>query len=525
MHEGAPDRHLSSNGEGFVTPSDQYTRFTKTQKTIILGITSLSALVAILEATIYLPSIVVIQDDLRTTDVLTNLTITVYVLATAFAPVVWATLSDRYGRRPVYILSNLVCLAASIVMIFTSNIGMLIALRIVQGAGSSASLSVGAGTISDIFDITERGRAFGTFSLGPIFGGVIGPTIGGVIATQFGWRHIFTAIAIATVVLLAATYIFVPETLYRIWARQKASKAKRTSNGSTEMLHTLVGDDSNTTPASRDSIITEILRLFKAMRYLKYAFVLLIMYQGAALFLAVQAWSSQGFRNQARIYSLDPQTMGFFSLVFAAFNVVGSLTAGSIADRAILASKRKYGTPRAEDRLWQSAWGLGFIIAGFLIMGWCYEFAIDWKVPVFTAFPLLGFGFSTSFNPAGTYLIDIFPHEAASVTSVSNMLRNAIAAIAPVVAPALEQAGGVGWQYTTWCFFILLATIGTVWVASRGYGARMKRPEWAHEELSVGQKDEEIVQSELNAPGLSAVTVHTQGGEEVDTTVEDIKIR
>ncbi|CAG8717896.1 29097_t:CDS:2, partial [Racocetra persica] len=64
-------------------------------------------------------------------------------------------------------------------------------MRSFQACGGSSVISIGAGTLSDIFITTERGRAFGWFYLGPLLGPVIGPTIGGYLTQYLGWRFIF----------------------------------------------------------------------------------------------------------------------------------------------------------------------------------------------------------------------------------------------------------------------------------------------------------------------------------------------
>lgn len=115
-----------------------------------------------------------------------NLSIALYTVATAIAPLFWAALSESYGRKPIYLSSLSICLIASVALVFTPNLGIgwLIGWRVVQGTGACAAFSVGAGTISDVFRMEMRGRAMGFYSLGPLVGALIGPP--GVLCEKIG---------------------------------------------------------------------------------------------------------------------------------------------------------------------------------------------------------------------------------------------------------------------------------------------------------------------------------------------------
>lgn len=82
---------------------------------------------------------------------------------------------------PLDLASLLVCLGASVALVLTPEMGIvwLVVWRVLQGCGACAAFSVGAGTISDVYRIEQRGRAFGINSLGPLLGALIGPPIGG----------------------------------------------------------------------------------------------------------------------------------------------------------------------------------------------------------------------------------------------------------------------------------------------------------------------------------------------------------
>jgi MFS family permease len=111
----------------------------------------------------YNPALLTIAEEFDCSETLVNASVTVYSLVLAIAPLVWGPMSDRMGRRPVYLAAASVFVVGCLGCWFSINIYMLIAFRFLQGAGGSAVMSVGAGTIADIHRKEERGRAMGLY--------------------------------------------------------------------------------------------------------------------------------------------------------------------------------------------------------------------------------------------------------------------------------------------------------------------------------------------------------------------------
>jgi MFS family permease len=89
---------------------------------------------------------------------------------------------------------------------------MLICFRALAAVGSSAVMSLGAGTISDIYVPEQRGRAIGMYTLGPLIGPAVGPIIGGYLTQGFGWRSIFWFLTVLTAILWVLLFFWLPET-------------------------------------------------------------------------------------------------------------------------------------------------------------------------------------------------------------------------------------------------------------------------------------------------------------------------
>ncbi|CEI38405.1 hypothetical protein FVEN_g12404 [Fusarium venenatum] len=92
-------------------------------------------------------------------------------------------LSEIYGRRIVLNLANIFFCAFTLGYALAPNLGGLITMRLLAGLGGSTCLTLGASVMSDLFLRQQRSRAMSMYSLGVIFGPVLGPICGGCINT------------------------------------------------------------------------------------------------------------------------------------------------------------------------------------------------------------------------------------------------------------------------------------------------------------------------------------------------------
>ncbi len=139
------------------------------------------------------------------------------VLATSFAvmqflfgPVIGA-LSDRFGRRPVLLLSLLVMALDYLVMAVAQTIWLLVAARIIAGI-TAATYSTATAFIADITPPDQRGSRFGLIGAGFGVGFVLGPLIGGLLAGIDTRAPFYAAAALAMANLIFGWFVL-PETV------------------------------------------------------------------------------------------------------------------------------------------------------------------------------------------------------------------------------------------------------------------------------------------------------------------------
>ncbi|ORX45274.1 MFS general substrate transporter [Hesseltinella vesiculosa] len=150
-----------------------------------------------------------------------QLTTSLFILFGGIGPIFWASMSDFYHvRRFLYLVSLLIFTVASAGCALVTNIWLLVVLRCIQSVGTSVTMSVGAGTVSDCWEVTERGSAFSVLFVGQFFGPLIGPIIGGGLTTGLGWRSTFWFCFAYGLFLFWFLFTFLPET-YREKGRWK----------------------------------------------------------------------------------------------------------------------------------------------------------------------------------------------------------------------------------------------------------------------------------------------------------------
>ena len=86
-------------------------------------------------------------------------------------------------------------------------------MRTFSGGAAASVQAVGAGSVADIWETKERGKAMGMFYLGPLCGPLFAPIIGGVLAQTLGWRSTQWFLAIYGAVTLIIIIFAMPETL------------------------------------------------------------------------------------------------------------------------------------------------------------------------------------------------------------------------------------------------------------------------------------------------------------------------
>ena len=141
-----------------------------------------------------------------------QMTLSIFVIGFGTAQLAVGPLSDRFGRRPVLLCGLALYLIASVLCALSPSIWLLIAARLLQALGCSATFIIGRAIIRDAYAPEDGMRvmvkASSWLSLTPL----LGPIIGSYFEVWFGWRAAFAFHALVSSCLLIAVFLRLPET-------------------------------------------------------------------------------------------------------------------------------------------------------------------------------------------------------------------------------------------------------------------------------------------------------------------------
>ena len=177
---------------------------------LILGLLSCLGPFAI---DMYLPAMPLIGDNLGVTPMGMQSTITAYFAAFGIAQMFYGPWADQAGRKlPLYAGIAMFVLGTILCMTATSGTGLIVG-RFVQGLGGAALGVVPRAIVRDMMTGAEATRMMAkimlTFSVSPM----LAPVVGSALLVITGWRGIFAALLVASVVSLALLALAQPETL------------------------------------------------------------------------------------------------------------------------------------------------------------------------------------------------------------------------------------------------------------------------------------------------------------------------
>ncbi|HYM21961.1 MAG TPA: MDR family MFS transporter [Vicinamibacterales bacterium] len=142
---------------------------------------------------------------------------TIYMLTSTVSVPIFASLSDRYGRKPyfmlgatLFVLSSALCGAAGkFTFLPIDGMGQLIVFRGLQGVGGGMVIGILFTIVGDIFSPIERGKYQGLFAALWGVASIFGPTLGGWLTDNWSWRACFYVnLPVGVVVLLAMHFQF-----------------------------------------------------------------------------------------------------------------------------------------------------------------------------------------------------------------------------------------------------------------------------------------------------------------------------
>lgn len=202
-----------------------------------------------ISASVFFPALGSLQQELRANDPLVAASVSSFIAGQGVFPLLWSSLSEVTGRKKCYIVAlgeltllsrsiaaeppltrslrtrfylAVIYVVGSVVCSRSNSIGVFIAMRVLQSLGSSAVLSLGAGTLADMYDVSlvssrpfdlaltpsffqthERGEKLGVYYSVPLLGPALGPIVGGAVTSASDWRAAFYFLVAVSLLILS----------------------------------------------------------------------------------------------------------------------------------------------------------------------------------------------------------------------------------------------------------------------------------------------------------------------------------
>lgn len=158
------------------------------------------------------PAFGAMADDLGSTPVAVQQTISSYLLGYGLMSLFHGAISDAVGRRPVILWGTALFGLASVGCALSTDLTTLLVFRFIQGLCAGVGMIVGRAVIRDVFDGEEAQRLMSQVSMIFSIAPAIAPIVGGWILGFGDWHAIFWFLAILSLVLGALVWRVLPET-------------------------------------------------------------------------------------------------------------------------------------------------------------------------------------------------------------------------------------------------------------------------------------------------------------------------
>src|SRR3954470_13309976 len=178
--------------------------------TLTLGVLSLSALAYVLLQSMVLPALPEIGRALHTSQSTVAWVLTAYLISASVATPVLGRLGDMFGKQRMLLIVLALLVAGSILAALTSSVPVMLAARVIQGAGG-AIFPLAFSIIRDEFPRERVAGAIGLISALIGVGAGVAIVIAGPIVEHLSIHWLFWIPAVMTSIALVATIFWVPE--------------------------------------------------------------------------------------------------------------------------------------------------------------------------------------------------------------------------------------------------------------------------------------------------------------------------
>ncbi|OAA61356.1 Major facilitator superfamily domain, general substrate transporter [Cordyceps fumosorosea ARSEF 2679] len=390
--------------------------FSSAKKVSILVQMSLLALVGSLGTSIIAPAEPVIARYTNTSTEVATLVLSLYVLGFAVGPLLWAPVSEVFGRRwsmlpPVFGLALF-----SVGTATSTNAASIFVTRFLAAVFGSAPQSNVSAAMGDFYGPKTRGVAMTFFAVCVVGGPTLAPLIGSALLVnpKLGWRWTEYMQAIISFAVVVICIFFLPETYGPVLLRRKAARLRK-ETGDDRWWHPHEEEKMNMSNIVTKYIVRPLNMLFTEPAvtcmaiYASFVFALIYMFLEVIPIVYLEG------RHFSPVVSTLPY-LGIFIGVLCAVFV--NLANQPLYAKAMAKNNNK---PVPEARLPPIVIGIVLLVVAFV-----------------------GAGFNIVFQQCLNFLVDTYGMYAASALAANTFLRSLLACGLPLAARPMFSTMGVG---------------------------------------------------------------------------------
>ncbi|KAF2025363.1 MFS general substrate transporter [Setomelanomma holmii] len=418
------------------------------RKWAVTDVLSATGFNRIMVSTIMAPALTTIAYELHMNSAESVIALSIYLLATAFGPLVIGPLSEVYGRKKVLHASNVWFLIWNIVCGFANTKEVLIAARFLAGFGASSIYALAGGVLTDVWRPEQRGRSLSTYLLIPLLGAAVGPIIGGFMAFRTTWRWMFWSTSIFQAVMIVVSFTVFRETYApTILARRVAELRKDTGNARYYTEHERL-------LANRSvlSIIWEALS--RPLRLLMFHPIIQIdtvisAFDYGVLYIVLASFANLWVKQ----YGTSVEMSGLHYIAIALGEIAGSQLGAPIMDHYYRTMQTRHpdGELGPEHRIPLTLPGAIIGPLGLFMYGWAAQYHLHWAVVDLGIF-IACFGMQTRGMAMQAYVMDAYVHHTSSAMAATQLFRSLAAFLFPLFTPVMYAKMGYGWGNSALAF-------------------------------------------------------------------------
>lgn len=407
------------------------------------------------------PAIDTIADELKMSTIESTMALSVYLLATAFGPMVIGSLSEVYGRKRIFHITNVWFLIWNLICGFANSKGLLIAARLLAGFGASAVYSLAYGVLGDVWPAEQRGRSVSLYLLIPLTGSAVGPIVSGFIVEYSTWRWMFWATTILQGIVELSSLPLFHESYAPVLLRRRAEKLRQETGDS--RYHALV----ETRESGRSAgwklarSLTRPLRLLAFHQIIQMQAILEGINYGL-LYFTLSSFSTLYVSAYGESISIS----GLHYIAICTGTISGSQICGPLMDyayRTLISRTGETNVPELRIPLLLPSALLTPI--GLLLYGWAAQYHLFWLVVDIGA-ALLSSGMQIFDTTLSAYVMDAYPEHVSSASAATQVLRSLMAFGFPLFSSKLYDRLGYGWGNSLLAFLsvgIAIPFTGILW--------------------------------------------------------------